>query len=131
MILGEDTPRVIFPSFVGRPQQREVMFGTGQKGVYVGSEAKFRRDEISHKYPIDRGVVTNWDDMETIWSYTFSNELRVSPEEYPVLMTEVPLNPHINRKKMTQLCSRVLRRDSTSACPLRFRTTHRRCPRCR
>jgi len=94
----DDAPKVVFPSIVGRPRRGGMM---GMR-KFVGDKAQRMRGILNLTNPNEHGIITNWDDMEMIWSLAFS-KLGVSSEEFPVLLTEAPLNPKPCREKMTQI----------------------------
>ena len=105
---GEDAPKVTFSSVVG--YRRVGIYS--EKDYYIGEEAQEQRRNLRLKYPIEHGVVQDWDNMEKIWRHTFENELRmvVGFEENPfdedtcgIILTEPPMNPDENRERMTQI----------------------------
>lgn len=100
---GEEGPRAVFPSIIGRPKTQGIMVGSEQKDYFVGQQADEKRGILILKYPIEHGIVEEWEDMEKIWDHTFTNELRVQSEDQNCMLTEAPLNPKNNREKMTSI----------------------------
>jgi len=100
---GDDAPRAVFSSITGRPKYKSAMAGVGQKDLYIGDEAVEKRGVLTLKYPVANGVVTDWDDMEKIWHHTIYNELRTTPDNKNILLTEAPKNPKDNREKMVSI----------------------------
>jgi len=64
VLAGDDVPRAVFPSVVGR--LRQGVMGTFPRDFYVGDEAQSMRCILNLQYPINRGIITNWDDMEKV-----------------------------------------------------------------
>ncbi|DAA76463.1 TPA_exp: Uncharacterized protein A8136_0777 [Trichophyton benhamiae CBS 112371] len=100
---GEDLPKCYFPSFVGRPKHPRVLAGALEGDVFIGQRAQELRGLLKIRYPLEHGIVTDWDDMEKIWQWVYEGELKTLSEEHPVLLTEPPLNPRTNRDTAAQI----------------------------
>ncbi|KAI6084659.1 actin-related protein, ARP1 class [Hypoxylon rubiginosum] len=101
---GDDLPKCYFPSFVGRPKHLRVLAGALEGEVFIGQKAATElRGLLKIRYPLEHGIVTDWDDMEKIWEYVYSEGLKTMSEEHPVLLTEPPLNPRANRDTAAQI----------------------------
>ncbi|CAK6440523.1 unnamed protein product [Pipistrellus nathusii] len=98
---GEIGPRHIVSSVVGHPKfpAAPAGAGAGRKQCFVGEAALQRREALSLRCPIERGLIVSWEDMEELWQHLFEWELGVRASERPVLMTEPPLNPRAARER--------------------------------
>ena len=95
----QDAPRREFPTTLGTPRSPDPTL----RDYYVGYAAQERREILNMRYPIVKRRVTDWDDMEKIWRYTFGEELRIDPSDHSFVHTEAPLTPKADREKMTQI----------------------------
>jgi actin-related protein len=59
---GDEAPRIVFPTIVGRPKKNVIM-GVGEKDVYIGEEAHSLKDILDLNYPIEHGIITNWNNI--------------------------------------------------------------------
>lgn len=90
---------------VGRPilrAEEAVAEGVELKEIMCGDEAAAVRHSLDIHYPIEEGIVKNWDDMEHLWNYTFFEKLGVDPRNHKILLTEPPQNPLSNRERLVQ-----------------------------
>ncbi|TNJ29833.1 actin [Giardia muris] len=100
---GDDAPRAVFPTVVGRPKRDTLLVGSTHKEEYIGDEALAKRGVLKLSYPIEQGQIKDWDMMEKLWHHCYFNELRTQPSDHPVLLTEPPKNPKENREKLCQV----------------------------
>lgn len=103
---GSNFPAHIFPSLIGRPIIRSTtkVGDIEVKDLMIGEEASDLRSMLEVNYPMENGVVRNWDDMTHLYDFTFGEKkLNINPRDSRILLTEPPLNPTKNREKMVEL----------------------------
>ena len=57
------------------------MAGALEGDVFIGRRAQEFRGLLKIKYPMEHGIVTDWDDMERIWNWVYAEELGTLSEE--------------------------------------------------
>ena len=54
----------------------------------VGDEASQLRSMLEVNYPMENGIVRNWDDMKHIWNYTFKEKLNINTKNTKVCVCD-------------------------------------------
>lgn len=99
-----DQPKCYVPMIVGKPKEDTVMVGMDQKDFYFGEEAISKKSLLNISYPVRQGLVVDIDMLEKIFEHQiFNTELRVSPEDHKIMLTEPPNNPKKNREELVDL----------------------------
>jgi len=65
---------------------------------YIGDEASDYSKTLGVSYPVRKGQVDNWTQMEQVWQHSIFKYLRAEPEDHYFCLTEPPLNPPENRE---------------------------------
>jgi len=101
---GENFPALIFPSMIGRPLMRyeEDFKDVELKDVMVGDECAKYRSMLETSYPVENGIVKDWEGMRHLWDYTFFERMKIDPKNHKILLTEPPMNPKSNQKNMLE-----------------------------
>ncbi|EGG22598.1 actin related protein 2 [Cavenderia fasciculata] len=103
---GANFPTAIFPSMVGRPilRSEEKIENVEIKDIMVGDEAAKLRSNLQITYPLENGIIRNWEDIQHVWDYAFKEKLKVQDtRDCKILLTEPPMNPLTNRQKMVEV----------------------------
>lgn len=99
-----DSPSCVMPPIVGNPYNASnAQYMSSNEDYFVGNEINQSKCRWKLKYPIVNGVVEDWNEMTKIWKHIMHYELRLDPSEHPVLLTEPPINPAINREQMCKI----------------------------
>eukprot|EP01084_Bolivina_argentea_P286430 491326_1 len=125
-IAGDDEPKIVFDSIVCTPKYKgiiesgycrnisnnsvpsdiaHIIYNYHLKDMYIGREiqtSKIHKSILNINYPIQKGLITSWNDIEAIWRYSLQ-QLNVQPEERSIVLTEPPFNPKSNREKTVEI----------------------------
>jgi actin beta/gamma 1 len=110
-----EAPSTVFPCVVGMPRQTHITLGNHKtrypnNTVWTGADCLTNQSLLDYiYYPVENGIVKHWEYMETIWRHALYSELRMDPEEQPVLLAESPLNPKRNREMTTEIMFETFR----------------------
>nr|XP_014336718.1 PREDICTED: actin-1-like [Bos mutus] len=119
---GTEAPLAVFPTILGKLRHetqvkgdaaegrrglacvfQKLLVGMEEEDWFIGNEVPKNQGKLNLLYPVSRAAITNWDDMEKIWHYSFYQMLHVAPEQHPLLMAEPPLNSISSKERLSQV----------------------------
>lgn len=102
-IAGYEAPITRFSNIIGKAKDCSILVGTVNREYYVGQSAQSKRGILQLSYTMEHGLIDNYDAWESVISHTYYGELKLAPEEQPLLITDAPLTPKTQREKITEI----------------------------
>jgi actin beta/gamma 1 len=100
-------PSYDIPAVIGTPMRRRgdsFLHAIGEHvDRHIGADALDRASLLRLEYPMEYGLVTNWDSMEILFKHTFDDVLEVKSGDQPLLLADAPLTPRRMKEKMAEL----------------------------
>ncbi|GCC42076.1 hypothetical protein chiPu_0026056, partial [Chiloscyllium punctatum] len=94
---GQPRPDSVLGSIVGYPRGR-----SKRNSITVGRTVSTEPD-LKLIRPTRQGIIVDWTAAEDLLRHVFYEDLKVSPEEHAVLISDPPLSPTTNREKIAEL----------------------------
>ncbi|XP_050684217.1 uncharacterized protein LOC126979068 [Leptidea sinapis] len=98
---GESSPRCVFPTTVARFRQQGILDALPE--VYFGKEAIKRRGISTLTWPIQNGMICDWDEMEKLWHHIFYTEMHVAPENAGAVIAIHPLTGKSDKERIAEV----------------------------
>jgi actin-related protein len=104
-LAGESKPKIVVPTVIGtikRPNAVRGPMWIGKK--YAGDEAIEKKLLCDMSSPVQRGVITNFDNLEVFMRYIhYDAKFALPAADHPLLFSEPPNNSAANREKILKL----------------------------
>lgn len=106
---GNLDPDFVFPTAIAdlaKKSSLSVSTKNDEYNYYIGDEAvRIAAESQNHTlfYPMQKGIVENWDMMEKYWHQSIYNYLKCDPQEHYFVLTEPPMNPPENRENVAEI----------------------------
>lgn len=96
---GSKGPRSVNPNVLGRCLDADA----DPTQYFIGDALLRRGPNYSREYPMEKGVIVNWDLMEKMWRETLIEDMRIFPEETVLIVTDQTFSPKNQREKMAEI----------------------------
>lgn len=105
---GQARPTYTVATIVGCQPQKPTTTGQPVLATFIGEAARARPD-LTLLQPVRNGIVVDWDAAELIWSHLLKHDLRITPQDHPLLFSDQPFSPATNREKLVEVAFESLR----------------------